>query len=223
MTHHKWSWVAAALAVAAPAAGCSSSHHGAAPASSSTTLTTTAVTSSTTAAGSSTTTPGGSSTTTTAAPATTASSAAATSSVPAGPSRCASSSLTGSLTDENGTAGSVYYTLRLANHGASTCILQGWPGVSFVTGSGGRQVGASAARIPGPAPSVSLAPGSSAGAVLQITEATNFGSGCGLTPTAGLRIYPPDQLAAIYVPHPDQACSNTVDVTLHVGTFRPAA
>jgi hypothetical protein len=94
--------------------------------------------------------------------------------------------------------------------------------VSFVTGSQGQQVGAAAQRIPQSAPSITLAPGASATAVLQITDATNYGSACGLTPTAGLRVYPPDELTALYIAHADRACSNSSDITLHVGAFQPA-
>jgi hypothetical protein len=57
--------------------------------------------------------------------------------------------------------------------------------------------------------------------VLQITDASIYGPGCQITPTVGLRIYPPDQTAALFVPHDDQACANPADVTLHVGALQP--
>ncbi len=154
--------------------------------------------------------------------ATTGAPASTTSSVPSGPPRCATSVLTASLANPNGAAGSVYYSLRLTNHGTASCVLQGFPGVSFVTGPTGQQVGAAATRGIGPAPVVNLAPGASAGAILQITDPTNYGSDCGVTQVAGLRVFPPNQTAAVYIDHPDRACSNTADVTLHVGAFQPA-
>jgi hypothetical protein len=93
--------------------------------------------------------------------------------------------------------------------------------VSFVTGTVGKQLGAPAGRNPGSAPAVSVAPGASASATLQITEASNYGTPCGITPVAGLRVYPPNETAALFVPHTDQGCSNTADVTLHISPFQP--
>ena len=136
-----------------------------------------------------------------------------------GPPRCATSVLAASLTGASGAAGSTYYTLVLANHGSAPCVLQGYPGVSFVTSAGGQQIGAAAARISGPAPSVTVAPGRSAGAVLQISVASNFGSGCQPALAAGLRVFPPDQTASSFVAQPDQTCANPADVTLHIGAL----
>jgi hypothetical protein len=137
----------------------------------------------------------------------------------AGPSRCPTSSLTGSLTGASGTAGSTYYQLVLTNTGSTSCIIQGYAGVSFVTGSSGRQLGAPADRSPGSAPSLLLAPGHRAQAVLHITDAVNYGPPCGITATDGLRVYPPDERASLLVVHDDKGCSNTSDVTLHIGPF----
>lgn len=138
---------------------------------------------------------------------------------PAGPAQCATSALTGSLTGADGTAGSVYYQLVLTNSGSSTCVVEGYPGVSFVYGSQGQQVGAAAARTTGNVVPVTLSAGSSAHATLQITVASNYGT-CGLINTDGLRVYPPDQLTSLLVQHNDQACSDTNDVTLHVGPLQ---
>lgn len=94
--------------------------------------------------------------------------------------------------------------------------MQGYPGVSFVTGSAGQQLGAPASRITGSAPVVTLAPGQTAIANLGIVEASNFGSSCQLTNVDGLRVYPPNNTAALFVPHTDQGCANTADVTLKI-------
>ena len=56
--------------------------------------------------------------------------------------------------------------------------------------------------------------------MLQITEATNFGSDCRVTAVSGLKVFPPNQTASLYVVHTDHACANTTDVTLHVGAFQ---
>lgn len=203
------------LGLALALAGCNSSGHHAAASTSGVTTTTTA------GGAASTTSPGigpgaGSAATMVTAPATT------TATAPAGPSRCATSALSASLSGANGTAGSVYYSLVFTNTGSVPCILQGYPGVSFVNGniSGGPQVGAAADRMSGSAPAVTLAPGQSSTAQLKIGDSGNYGSGCDQTATDGLRIYPPDQTASLFVAHTDMACANTADVTLQVGAFQ---
>ena len=211
MSIKRWALGAGGLAVAVALSSCTSSHPGSAPATSGSSVTPTSAAASTTSAPSS-----ASSVSATTGP------ASSTSSAPSGPARCATASLSGSLSNPNGAAGSVYYTLMLVNHGSTDCVLRGWPGVSFVTGPNGTQVGAAATHNAVSAPAVTLHPGASAGASLQITEATNYGSGCGVTTVAGLRVYPPNQTDALYIAHSDRACTNTNDVTLHVGTFQAA-
>lgn len=110
--------------------------------------------------------------------------------------------------DPNGAAaGSTFDDVLLRNTGGTTCLMTGWPGVSFVTGSQGRQVGAPAARQGTPAV-VSLAPGASAEALLQVAEAGNFAP-CTMTSVRGLRVYPPNQRDAVFVPLPTKACAQT--------------
>lgn len=216
MTRKKWALVGLGLSLTLGAC-TSSGHHGAAATSSTTTSASSAGTSPTStapsAATSSTTSPG----------ATLVPAVSTTTSTGKGPDRCSAGSLSGVLTNENGAAGSVYYTLRFTNHGTTSCVLQGWPGVSFVSSPTGPQVGAPARRIPGSSPALTLAPGSSAGAALQITEPTNYGTGCRVTAVSGLRVYPPNQTVSLYVAHSDHACANTADVTLHVGAFQASS
>lgn len=136
---------------------------------------------------------------------------------PSGPPVCATSQLTGSLASPNGTAGTTYYYLVLHNTATVTCTLDGYPGVSFVQSQAGPQIGASATRNPGPVALLQIPAGGSAKAELGITDATNYGTACGITPVNFLRVYPPGQTAALYVAHQDKACSDKNDVTLHVG------
>src|SRR4051812_3746340 len=72
----------------------------------------------------------------------TAPSVAPTSSAPI--ANCATSALKGSLGPEQGAAGSVYTPLVLTNVGPRTCELRGFPGVSYVAGDDGHQVGPAA-------------------------------------------------------------------------------
>jgi hypothetical protein len=111
----------------------------------------------------------------------------------------------------SGAAGSTYVPVDFANMSSAACVLDGYPGVSFVTAadSSGRQIGAAAARNPqfGPV-AVQLAPGASAHAWLQVAEAGNYpASSCGLVTAHGLRVYPPGSTEAGYVALDLPACS----------------
>jgi hypothetical protein len=192
--------------------GCASS----APTTSATTTPTTAATASTTAtstAVASTTTAGPSASTT---PSTSSASPTPASTGPSGPSQCTTQQLSGNLGASNGAAGTIYYPLILTNVSNTTCVIQGYPGVSFVAGSNGHQVGAAASRLSGPTPPITLPPGQSTTATLGIVDAGNYPSSCQQTPVLGLRVYPPNQTTSLYVPHTDTACANTADVTLRI-------
>ena len=144
-----------------------------------------------------------------------------TTTIAAGLSKCSTAQLVGSLGSANGTAGTIYYQLVLRNASNSICFVEGYPGVSFVA-SGGRQVGDAATRMTGPTPRVELAPQQSAAAILAIVDASNYGTPCQITDVAGLRVYPPDQTAALFVAHSDKACANLQDPTLRVGPLKAA-
>lgn len=140
-----------------------------------------------------------------------------------GPQPCPTAQLSAAVSQPSGAAGEIYYSLVLRNTGSTSCSLDGYPGVSFVAGPDNAQVGASADRLAGPMSLIVLSPGGEAQARLGISDAANFGPGCGLTTTDGLRIYPPNQTAFLIVTHSDQGCSNKADVTLHVGPLVLAA
>src|SRR4051812_33250182 len=72
-----------------------------------------------------------------------------------------------------GAAGTAYTSLVLANSGPA-CRLRGYPGVSSVGGADGHQVGAPAARAPGPRPTVVLPTGGAARAVYGQAQALNY-------------------------------------------------
>jgi hypothetical protein len=110
-------------------------------------------------------------------------------------------------------AGTAYQPIVLTNHGSSTCALRGYPGVAFVASTGG-QVGSAASRNPQqPVTTILIASGSSASALLGIADHQNFPPGeCLSHPVSGLRIYPPGNTAAAYVPlkTASAACSTQV-------------
>jgi hypothetical protein len=130
---------------------------------------------------------------------------------PAGnPERCTTAELTGSLGPGEGAAGSVYRTLLLTNAGGRACELTGFPGVSYVTGDGGQQVGPAAAMSGERGGPVRLAAGASAGAELKLVNVANFdAAACRPTPVRGLRVYPPGDTAALFVPAEGTGCAGT--------------
>jgi hypothetical protein len=147
-----------------------------------------------------------------AAPSTAASPAASPGSSPGGAaSGCSSSALTAHVDISQGgaAAGSTYVPIDFTNTSASACTMDGYPGVSFVRGPSGGQLGNPAARNPAAAPAmVTLAPGGVAHAILQVAEAGNYSqSAC--TPVAAhwLKIFPPNQATAIYAHYDVKACS----------------
>ena len=120
-------------------------------------------------------------------------------------------------TTGNGTAGSTYYSLEFTNLGGRACSLAGFPGVSAI-GLTGAQVGLAAARTNlGTTPVVQVAPGATATAVVQLTDAGNFPSAnCHQVLAAGLRVYAPGSTASKTVAYPLEACSATKATFLHV-------
>jgi hypothetical protein len=119
-------------------------------------------------------------------------------------------------------AGSSYYPIQFANVSSASCTLYGYPGVSFVTAQGGRQIGPAATRNPAVARQlVTLPPGQTVHAELQVIDAENYPPGdCGLVTAHWLKIYPPDQTGPAYVSFTAQACSKPKQI-LTVETVQP--
>lgn len=141
-----------------------------------------------------------------ASPSSAASSAAAAGSASPGLAACTSADLKVSLGGGAGAGMSQNHVgLQLRNIGSSTCTLYGYPGVSWVAGADGHQVGAAAVRQPDSAGSaektVTLAPGALASAPMDIVDSGVLSrSECKPVPVRGLRIYPPGQKAALFLP-----------------------
>jgi hypothetical protein len=137
---------------------------------------------------------------------------------------CATAELRASLTGGNGAAGSVGYQLTLRNIGSGACRLSGYPGVSYVTGASGPIVGAPAQRDHvAPAATVTIAPQHAAQATLVETDALDYPTTtCRLSRVAGLRIYPPNQTASLFVAQPGRDCANASDPGLQIGPMEVA-
>lgn len=127
-----------------------------------------------------------------------------------GLSRCTTSELSVALGEGDAAAGSVYRPLIFSNTGSRTCELRGFPGVSYVAGDDGHQVGPAAAMSGERGAQVSIAPGATARAQLQLVNVQNFDPGaCHPVPVRGLRVYPPGDTAALFVPAEGTGCSTT--------------
>lgn len=144
----------------------------------------------------------------------------ATGGAEAAPGACSPSDVAVTAPSPDGAgAGHVWYAITVENTSSSTCTIEGFPGVSLVSEEGGKQVGAPAKRTATGPILVTLKPGESTSAPLQYTQAGTIGAGCQLTPSAGFRIYLPEQTAAVFVRQELQACANGETVLLEVSPF----
>lgn len=113
-----------------------------------------------------------------------------------------------------GTAGSVYQVIDFTNISRTTCTLYGYPGVSFTGGSPVHQLGEAATRnSTAPRTPVTLAPGTTANALLQITDAGNYPAAqCRPAAAQYLRVYAPDQTIPTDIAYKSTACTGTVGI-----------
>ena len=107
-----------------------------------------------------------------------------------------------------GAAGSVFTAVNFVNRSHRTCYLFGHPGVSFVAGDDGHQIGA-AARRDKSSIRVVLRPGARAHATLRVVDYQVYSRAfCRPVPVRGYRIYAPGETDAVFVSARSSACSN---------------
>lgn len=141
--------------------------------------------------------------------------------------RCTVGELQGAIDDGGGgAAGSYGVALTLTNIGDRTCELQGWPGVSFVGGGDGTQLGASATLDrTSEHPTVQIAPGGYAQAILTMVQAGNYDAAeCQPQQSEGFRVYPPGSTASLYIGAGGDlftACTSPSVQQLSVGAVQP--
>ena len=145
---------------------------------------------------------------------------------PSGPPPCATSALRVSVAASQGAAaGSSYYPIVFTNVSGAACTLYGYPGVSFVTGAGGSQIGMPATENPAhPRQLITLAPGQAGHAELQVVNAANYPpANCGPVTAHWLKVYPPNQTAPLYASLTAQACTKprTILTVQTVQSTRP--
>jgi hypothetical protein len=203
--------------IAAALAGCtpSTSSSGSTTSSAAGGLTTAPASASTTAASAATTTAG----------AATSVPAAASST---GVGKCLATQLTATLgPGAGGGAGHQYPNLVLTNKGATPCTVTGYPGVSFVGNGNGTQLGAPATREAAgiPVTTLTLAPGASAHAQLNITNAGNYdATTCKPKLADGIRVYPPNETSSLFVASTSYtACQNAAVVIIQVRPLQAGA
>jgi hypothetical protein len=127
-----------------------------------------------------------------------------------GPAPCATSALHVSVSRSQGVAaGSSYFPIVFTNVSTASCTLYGYPGVSFVTGTGGSQIGIPATENPAhPRKLITLAPGQAGHAELQVVDAQNYPpADCGMVTAHWVKVYPPNQTAPAYASFTAQACT----------------
>jgi hypothetical protein len=138
----------------------------------------------------------------------------------AGTQACANGTLQVKLGPSEGYAGGVDLTIDFTNTSSAACTLYGYPGVSLVSSSHA-QIGLAAKRTTSaPVKVITLAPGATGTAQLQIADALNFPTAtCGPAQAADLRVYPPNQTAAVFLPVTSKGCAQPVQV-LFVGAVQ---
>lgn len=140
-----------------------------------------------------------------------------------GPAPCATSALHVSVSQSQGVAaGSSYYPIVFTNVSSASCTLYGYPGVSFVTVTGGSLIGIPATENPAhPRKLITLAPGQASHAELQVVDAQNYPPAeCGMVTAHWVRVYPPNQTAPLYASFTAQACTKGRTI-LTVETVQP--
>ncbi|MFD7655799.1 DUF4232 domain-containing protein [Actinosynnema sp. NPDC059797] len=128
-----------------------------------------------------------------------------------GAATCRSADLDVRFGHVGGAAGTTYREVVLTNRGPATCVLRGYPGVSYVDAAG-RQVGAAAVRVGERGPLLTLPHGAAAVSDVGFAAVDNFDpDACLKTPVWGIRVYPPDETEPLHLPLADaHGCAGDV-------------
>ena len=139
------------------------------------------------------------------------------------PPACATSSLQVNLGLGQGYAGGVYQNIVFTNISSASCTLYGYPGVSLVSGPPYTQIGLAAKRnATTPVKLITLAPGATANALLQIVDALNYPTAsCGPTKATALASTRPTRRPPSTCPPPRRLRQARADL-VHQCRRRPA-
>jgi hypothetical protein len=135
---------------------------------------------------------------------------------------CAVASLKITYADDEGGggAGSVVGALTFTNSGSTACALTGFPGVSYVGGGNGTQIGQAATRTDDAVRSRTLEPGKSVHALLRRTQPRNYGDACQQAKVDGFRVFPPGSTESAFVAFKTIGCKSASAPLLQVGPVR---
>jgi Protein of unknown function (DUF4232) len=142
-----------------------------------------------------------------------------------GTAECKPANLKLSLGSGDAAAGHIYQALRFTNVSKVNCVIVGFPGVSYVTGDSGTQVGRPAERDGAIGAQLTLKPGQVASTIVTETDVDVFDvSACKPTATRGFRVYPPDSTASMFIAQTGRGCAgNPPSAQLRVQTIKPGA
>jgi hypothetical protein len=135
---------------------------------------------------------------------------------------CLSSNLQAKLGQAQGAAGTFYQVVVFTNTSNAACTLYGYPGVSFVTGVGGRVIGAPATRntaIDGVL--VTLQPGAQASSLVGVEDVGALPPAkCQVAKADWMQVYAPGDTGALYLQYSAQVCTNASQTFMRVGAVR---
>ncbi|WP_328605674.1 DUF4232 domain-containing protein [Amycolatopsis sp. NBC_00345] len=121
---------------------------------------------------------------------------------------CKAGDVSLSLGQGDAGAGSSYRPLDIKNTSGKPCTIQGFPGISYVGGENGQQIGPPAFRAGEKGEAIKLNPGQSAAADIQFVNVQNFDPAtCKPTPVKGLRVYLPQETASKFLADPGTGCA----------------
>ena len=140
-----------------------------------------------------------------------------------GDETCTASALRVAYADDKGGAGagSVNGTFTFTNTSSQPCTLRGFPGVSFVGGGNGTQVGEAATRTDDTVATKTLkGGGGSVKAALRRSQPGSYGDSCDQTKVDGFRVYPPASKEAVFVAFPTTGCRSSSAPLLQIAPVR---
>ncbi|PXY34918.1 hypothetical protein DI005_16630 [Prauserella sp. PE36] len=139
---------------------------------------------------------------------------------------CKAGDLRLSLGRGDAAAGTQYRPLQFTNVSGDACVIQGFPGVSYVAGDDGHQVGAAAFREGAKGDPVTLNPGDMAYAEVGFVQVRNYDpAACRPTDVRGLRVYAPQETESKFIEVPGTGCAgeNIPGNQLTVQTIQPGS
>ncbi|SFA84842.1 Protein of unknown function [Amycolatopsis marina] len=122
---------------------------------------------------------------------------------------CKSADLKLSLGRGDAATGTAHKPLQFTNTSDGPCVIQGFPGVSYVAGEDGHQVGPAAYREGEEGAPVTLKKGEMAHAPVGFVQVRNYEeSVCEPQPIRGLRVYPPQETASMFIQFDGTGCAS---------------